>query len=185
MIQREAEHAKHGRPAGITAKMNQLQDPRLIRALYRASLAGVPILLIVRGLDCLRPGVPGLSENIRVVSVVGQFLEHSRVYHFVNGGKPEWYLGSADWMKRNLDRRVETILVVGDEAVKRQLDEILGSASPAHSPRAPAPPRDPSPKPDSVPEVASPVPERRSVPLQAAIAMAVAVGATIRIGRAP
>lgn len=125
MIRREAEHAKHGRPAGITAKMNQLQDPRLIRELYGASRAGVPILLIVRGLDCLRPGVPGLSENIRVVSVVGQFLEHSRVYHFVNGGQPEWYLGSADWMKRNLDRRVETIVPILDEGVRHELALVL------------------------------------------------------------
>jgi polyphosphate kinase len=125
MIRREAEHAKHGRPAGITAKMNQLQDPGLIRELYRAGRAGVPILLIVRGLDCLRAGVPGLSENIRVVSVVGRFLEHSRIYHFVNGGDPEWYLGSADWMKRNLDRRVETIVPVLDEGVRHELALIV------------------------------------------------------------
>jgi polyphosphate kinase len=125
MIRREAEHARAGRPAGIVAKMNQLQDPELIRELYGASRAGVPVTLLVRGLNCLRPGVRGLSENIRVVSVVGRFLEHSRVYHFVNGGDNEWYLGSADWMKRNLDRRVETVTPILDEAVQHELAAII------------------------------------------------------------
>ncbi len=125
MIRREAAHAAAGRPARIDAKMNQLQDPDLIRELYAAGRAGVPISLIVRGLCCLRPGVPGLSETIRVVSVVGRFLEHSRLYRFENGGDPEYYIGSADWMKRNLSNRVETIVPVEDPKARGQLDAIL------------------------------------------------------------
>ena len=125
LIRREAEHAREGRPSGIAAKMNQLQDPSIIKELYRAGRDGVPVCLNVRGLCCLRPGVPGLSENIRVFSVVGRFLEHSRLYRFENGGAPEYYLGSADWMKRNLDNRVETIVPVLDEQLKRELDEIF------------------------------------------------------------
>jgi polyphosphate kinase len=125
MIRREAEHAKAVRPCGICAKMNQLQDPDIIRELYLASQAGVPITLNVRGLCCLRPGVPGLSENIRVYSVVGRFLEHSRIYSFKNGGKTEYYFGSADWMRRNLSRRVETVAPVTNKEIKRQLNEIL------------------------------------------------------------
>lgn len=125
MIRREAEHAKAGRPCGIRAKMNQLQDPDIIRELYLASQAGVPITLNVRGLCCLRPGVPGLSENIRVYGVVWRFLEHSRIYCFANGGKQEYYIGSADWMRRNLSRRVETIAPVTSKEIKRQLHEIL------------------------------------------------------------
>ncbi len=105
--------------------MNQLQDAEIIRELYVASQAGVPITLIVRGLCCLRPGVPGLSESIRLFSVVGRFLEHSRIYRFENGGRPEFFIGSADWMKRNLDRRVETITPVLDPKVQRELGEIL------------------------------------------------------------
>ncbi|MFQ5627740.1 MAG: polyphosphate kinase 1 [bacterium] len=125
LIRREAEHAKAGRPCGIRAKMNQLQDPEIIRELYMASQAGVQISLNIRGLCCLRPGVPDLSENIRVYSVVGRFLEHSRVYGFENGGAPEYFIGSADWMKRNLDRRVETIAPVADETIKKQLATIF------------------------------------------------------------
>lgn len=125
MIRREIEHAKAGRPCGIRAKMNQLQDPELIQELYHASAAGVPISLNVRGLNCLRPGVPGMSASIRVFSVVGRFLEHSRIYHFVNGGNHEYYIGSADWMKRNLDSRVETIIPALHPQVQRQLAEIL------------------------------------------------------------
>jgi polyphosphate kinase len=125
LIRREAEHAKAGRPCGIRAKMNQLQDEQIIRELYLAGQAGVPITLNVRGLCCLRPGVPGLSESIRVYSIVGRFLEHSRIFCFVNGGKPEFYLGSADWMRRNLDNRVETIMPVTDEKVKQELAAIL------------------------------------------------------------
>jgi polyphosphate kinase len=125
LIRREAENAKAGRPCGIRAKMNQLQDAQIIRELYQASQAGVPITLNVRGLCCLRPGVPGLSESIRVYSVVGRFLEHSRIFCFANGGDPEYFLGSADWMRRNLDSRVETIAPVTDEKIKQQLAAIL------------------------------------------------------------
>ena len=125
LIQREAQHAKAGRPCGIRAKMNQLQDQILIRELYLASQAGVPVVLNVRGLNCLRPGLPGLSDNIRLFSVVSRFLEHGRIYRFENGGTPEFYLGSADWMRRNLDRRVETITPVEDAQVQRELEAIL------------------------------------------------------------
>jgi polyphosphate kinase len=125
LIRREAEHAKSGRPCGIRAKMNQLQDAQIIRQLCLASQAGVPITLNVRGLCCLRPGVSGLSESIRVYSIVGRFLEHSRIYCFINGGDPEYYLGSADWMRPNLDSRVETIAPVTDAKIKQQLAGIL------------------------------------------------------------
>ncbi len=125
LIRREAEHARAGRPCGIQAKMNQLQEREVIAELYRASIAGVPIRLNVRGLCCLRPGVEGLSENIRVFGVVDRFLEHSRIYRFVNGGEPELYIGSADWMKRNLQRRVETIAPVADEGIRDELTRIL------------------------------------------------------------
>lgn len=124
LIRREAEHARAGRPARIRAKMNQLQDPPIIRELYRASQAGVRIDLNVRGLCCLRAGVPGLSESIRVTSVVGRFLEHGRIYIFENGGRREYYTGSADWMKRNLDNRVETITPVEDPGLCRELEAI-------------------------------------------------------------
>jgi polyphosphate kinase len=125
LIRREAENAAAGQPAGIRAKLNQLQDPDVIRELYRAGAAGVPVVLNVRGLCCLRPEVPGLSENIRVFSTVGRFLEHGRVYEFRNAGEPEYYLGSADWMRRNLDRRVESIMPVTDPALKAELAAIL------------------------------------------------------------
>ena len=125
LIRREAEHAAAGRGAGIRAKMNQLQDAEIIRELYRASRAGVPITLNIRGLCCLRPGVSGLSENIRVFSVLGRFLEHGRIYGFENDGAPEYFFGSADWMKRNLDRRVETIAPIDDPGLKAEVEEIL------------------------------------------------------------
>jgi polyphosphate kinase len=125
LIRREGDHARAGRPSGIRAKMNQLQDADLIRELYFASRAGVPISLNVRGFCCLRPGVPGLSESIRVFSVVGRYLEHSRIYEFTNGGEPEYYVGSADWMTRNLDDRVESIAPVTEPALKRELGTIL------------------------------------------------------------
>jgi polyphosphate kinase len=125
LIGREADHVRAGRKARIRAKMNQLQDPDIIRELYKAGMAGVPVTLNVRGLCCLRPGVPGLSENIRVFSVVGRFLEHGRIYEFLNGGDREYYLGSADWMKRNLDRRVESIAPVEDPKLKEELSRIL------------------------------------------------------------
>jgi polyphosphate kinase len=125
LIRREAEHSSHGRPCGIFAKMNQLQDPEIIRELYTVAQAGVPIRLNVRGLCCLRPGVPGLSETVQVHGLVGRFLEHSRLYRFTNGGAPEYYLGSADWMKRNLDNRVETIVPILDPEIRAQLDRLI------------------------------------------------------------
>ena len=125
LIRREAAHAEAGRPSGIRAKMNQLQDPWIIRELYAASQAGVPISINVRGLSCLRPGVPGLSENIRIFGVIDRFLEHSRIYRFENAGQPDYFIGSADWMARNLNNRVESIAPVTDAALQRELGEIL------------------------------------------------------------
>ncbi|MBV9926761.1 MAG: polyphosphate kinase 1 [Acidobacteria bacterium] len=128
LIRREAEHAKAGRPARIVVKINRLADTRVIAALYEASQSGVPIDLIVRGICMLKPGVPGLSETITVRSVVGRFLEHSRAYYFQNGGEEELYTGSADWMPRNFDRRVETIAPVRDERLKKYLKDVLLAA---------------------------------------------------------
>jgi polyphosphate kinase len=125
LIQRELEHARAGRACGIRAKMNQLQDTQIIQQLYEAGQAGVPISLNVRGMCCLRAGVPGLSENIRVFSVLGRFLEHARIYRFENCGDPEFFIGSADWMRRNLDSRMETIMPVLDEHIKNQLEHML------------------------------------------------------------
>lgn len=128
LIAREAEHARHGRPAHIIAKMNALLDKNITRALYEASQAGAKIDLIVRGICALRPGVRGVSDNIRVRSIVGRFLEHSRIYYFANGGDEEVYLGSADWMPRNLYERVEVIFPVKDELLRdRVRHEILGA----------------------------------------------------------
>jgi polyphosphate kinase len=123
LIHREVQHSREGLPAGIRAKMNQLQDARIIEELYRAGQAGVPINLNVRGICCLRAGVPGLSENIRVFSTLGRFLEHGRIYRFENGGSPEFFLGSADWMRRNLDRRMETMMPVADPQLKQELEQ--------------------------------------------------------------
>jgi polyphosphate kinase len=125
LIRREAEHARAGRPCGIRAKMNQLQDPQMIRELYQASLAGVPIVLNIRGLCCLRAGVPGLSSTIQVFSILGRFLEHSRIYRFENGGEPEFFIGSADLMTRNLSRRMEAVAPVRDPVIKAELETIL------------------------------------------------------------
>jgi polyphosphate kinase len=122
-IGREAENAKRGIPARIKAKLNRLADTEIVNALYQASQAGVEIDLIIRGICTLRPGVPGLSENIRVRSIVGRLLEHSRVYYFENGGQNEVYLGSSDWMPRNLDRRVEVLTPIEDDKLKWFLKE--------------------------------------------------------------
>jgi polyphosphate kinase len=126
MIAREADWARRGKPARLVLKTNTLSDIPIIRALYAAAQAGVKIDLIVRGACCLRPGVPGVSENIRVVSIVGRFLEHSRIYYFHNGGRYQIYCGSADLMRRNLDRRVEVLFPVEDAALKKQIrDDML------------------------------------------------------------
>ncbi len=124
-IEREILHARAGRGASVVAKMNALQDEEIIRALYRASQAGVSIDLIVRGICCLRPGIAGVSENIRVRSIVDRFLEHSRILRFENGGYPEHWIGSADWMPRNLDHRVEVMCRVRAPALCERLDGIL------------------------------------------------------------
>ena len=125
MIQRETEHARKGEPAHIIAKMNSLCDQGIIAALYEASAAGVEIELIVRGICCLKVGIPGVSEHISVRSIVGTFLEHSRIYYFQNGGEEEIYLSSADWMPRNLDRRVEILFPVENEHLKKEVMHIL------------------------------------------------------------
>jgi len=128
LIEREIENQSSGKEARIIVKINSLTDDKIIRALYRASQAGVKIDLIVRGICVLRPGIEGLSENIRVISVVGRFLEHSRIFYFANGGEEEIYIGSADWMHRNLDRRVEAIVPINDarlrESIKQEILEI-------------------------------------------------------------
>ena len=125
LIEREAENAKKGLPALIRAKMNSLCDPKIIAGLYCASSCGVQVELLVRGICCLKVGVPGISENIHVRSIVGEFLEHSRIFYFENGGNPEIYMGSADWMPRNLDRRVEIVFPVEDEKIKKELEHVL------------------------------------------------------------
>ena len=125
LIEREREHAEAGRPARIAAKINRLTDLDTIDALYRASQAGVKIDLIVRGACMLRPGVSGLSQTVHVRSVVGRFLEHSRIFHFVNGGEDEVYIGSADWMARNFDRRVEVVTPVLDPHLQSYLKDIV------------------------------------------------------------
>jgi polyphosphate kinase len=126
MIDREAEHSRKGGNGRIVAKMNALVDPPIIQALYAASQAGVKIDLIIRGICCLRPNTEGLSENIRVISVVGRFLEHSRIFYFHNDGQEEMYIGSADWMTRNLSRRVEAISPIESPQAFLELQEILG-----------------------------------------------------------
>lgn len=121
LIAREAEHARHGRPAHIIAKMNALLDQNIIMALYRASQAGVEVDLIVRGMCALRPGIRGVSDRIRVRSIVGRFLEHSRIFYFQNGGVEQIYLGSADWMPRNLYERVEVLFPLKDEILRERV----------------------------------------------------------------
>jgi polyphosphate kinase len=125
LIQREIDIAQGGGQGKIVAKMNSLVDAHIIQLLYAASQAGVEIDLIVRGICCLRPGVPGVSDNIRVISVIGEFLEHSRIFCFHNSGQPEYYIGSADWMTRNLDRRVEAVVPIEEPGLVRELQTIL------------------------------------------------------------
>jgi polyphosphate kinase len=126
LIQQEINHCQAGKTGRIVVKMNALVDPKIIANLYRASQAGVSIDLIIRGMCCLRPGVPGVSENIRVISIIGRYLEHSRIYYFQNGGDAIVLIGSADWMTRNLDRRVEVITPIEDPDISKDLQEVLG-----------------------------------------------------------
>jgi polyphosphate kinase len=125
LIMREAEHARAGRPARMIMKVNAVTDDQMIRVLYRASQAGVSIDLLARGICSLRPGIPGISDNIRVRSIVGRFLEHSRMYWFQNDGQEELYIGSADLMERNLDRRVETLTPVRDPEILAHLRDVV------------------------------------------------------------
>jgi polyphosphate kinase len=125
LIQRERDRAQKGEKAYIIAKMNALVDPTIIQNLYEASQAGVEIDLIIRGICCLRPGLEGISDNIRVVSVIGRFLEHSRIFYFYNQGEEEIYIGSADWMQRNLDRRIEAVVPIDDPQIFQDLKGIL------------------------------------------------------------
>jgi len=125
LIEREIEHQKAGYPSYIIVKVNSLVDPEIINLLYEASQVGVNIDLIVRGVCSLRPGVPSLSENIRVLSIIGRFLEHSRIFYFTNGGNEEVFIGSADWMPRNLDTRVEVIAPIEEPALVKELKQIL------------------------------------------------------------
>lgn len=127
LIAREKAHAESGRPARIIAKMNALCDKDVIDALYEASGAGVKIDLIIRGICCLRVGIEGVSENITVRSIVGNFLEHARIFYFENDGKPEYYCASADWMPRNLERRVEILFPIEKPALQEKLKHILDS----------------------------------------------------------
>lgn len=127
LIERETHHSQQGYHARIVAKVGALVDPKLIKTLYQASQAGVKIDLIVQGVCCLRPGVAGVSENIQVISVVGRYLEHSRIFYFHNAGQSEVYIGSPDWMRRNLDRRVEILTPVEEPALSKDLQEILGT----------------------------------------------------------
>ena len=125
LIDRETEHAREGKGGRIIAKMNALVDGDTIEALYQASQAGVDVDLIVRGICCLRPGVPGVSERIRVISIIGRFLEHSRIFYFGNAGEEEFYFGSADWMPRNFDRRVEAVAPIDDKSLHPRLHSLL------------------------------------------------------------
>ncbi len=128
LVRREADHARQGREAKIVVKMNSLEDPEMVKEIYRASMAGVDIDLLMRGICRLRPGIEGVSETVDVSSVVGRFLEHSRVFYFHNGGDSEYYIGSADWMTRNLDRRVEAVTPVEDPDLREELQFVLDAA---------------------------------------------------------
>lgn len=125
LIDNEIAHARAGRPCGIFAKMNSLEEDEIIQALYRASRAGVPVKLLVRGICALRPGLPGVSDNIEVRSIVGRFLEHSRIHRFENGGDPLYYLGSADWMERNCFHRVEAVFPIESAGMRQHVQEII------------------------------------------------------------
>jgi polyphosphate kinase len=128
LIDREIQYSQSGQPGHIVAKLNRLADKQIIEKLYEASGAGVKIDLIVRGICMLRPGVPGLSENITVRNIVGRFLEHSRVFYFANGGDEEVYIGSADWMARNLKHRIEVVAPISDPSLKHYLKDVLLAA---------------------------------------------------------
>src|SRR5256886_5425534 len=121
LIEREQRNAREGRAARIIVKMNALVEPSVIDALYRASQAGVAIELVVRGICCLRPGLPRVSETIRVTSIVDKYLEHSRIFYFENGGNPEVFLASADWMPRNFWRRIETLFPIEDASLQARI----------------------------------------------------------------
>jgi polyphosphate kinase len=125
LVKREAENARHGIPSGIVIKLNSIQDKELMDELYLASQAGVKIKLIVRGMCCVRPGRKGLSENIEVISIIGEYLEHSRVYYYHNGGDPKVYIGSADAMVRSFDRRIESLFLLEENILKKQAMNIL------------------------------------------------------------
>ena len=126
LIQQEAKLAKRGKTGRIIVKMNALVDPDIIVELYKASQAGVQIDLIIRGICCLIPGIEGVSDNIRVISIIGRFLEHSRIFYFHNeGDRPLYYIGSADWMPRNLDRRVEAVVPIEDDTLRKRIDTFI------------------------------------------------------------
>jgi polyphosphate kinase len=127
-IATETAMAKAGRPSGIQIKLNSLLDEEFVDALYEASQAGVKVDLVIRGISSIKPGITGLSENVRVRSILGRFLEHSRIYHFVNGGDDEYWIGSADLMHRNLDRRVESLVRIERPAHKASLQEVFDLA---------------------------------------------------------
>jgi len=125
LVEREAENARNGLPSGVVIKLNSLQDKELIDLLYSASDAGVPVKLIVRGMCCIRPGRKGLSENVEVISLVGEYLEHSRIYYFHNAGEPKVYIGSADAMVRSFDRRIESLFLLEQDSLRKQAMNIL------------------------------------------------------------